>query len=130
MPHHDGSPQAMHIQQQQQQQQHNDAGTNHRDASGHEQSPEAAEQQQQQQPVKRRGRPLGSKNKATLAKAGTAGPLMTHVMHVQQGEVRLCVYRSMCYRRGASVCVPQHVGQLLDELLVPRQCEQQGQHKL
>jgi hypothetical protein len=62
-----------------------DAEAHHQETPQHEQSQQHTEQQQQ--PAKRRGRPLGSKNKATLAKAGTAGPLMTHVMQVQQGQV-------------------------------------------
>lgn len=51
------------------------------------QDPEQQQQQQYDKPAKRRGRPPGAKNKDTLAKAGTAGPLLTFVLHIEPGEV-------------------------------------------
>jgi hypothetical protein len=78
-------------QQEQQQQPHQkeDGGPPQQQQQHDDSSPQQQEQQQQTQtPAKRRGRPPGVKNKATLAKAGTAGPLLAFVLEVQPGEVR------------------------------------------
>lgn len=64
----------------------------HVQQQGDQQQPQQQQQQQELQrqdtPSKRRGRPPGAKNKSTLAKAGTAGPLLSFVLQVQTGEVR------------------------------------------
>lgn len=85
------------LNQQQQHSQQNGQQQEQQQQQGDEQQQQQQQPQQQQDlPVKRRGRPLGSKNKTTLAKEGTAGPLMTFVLHVQPGEVsRICVGKKL-----------------------------------
>jgi hypothetical protein len=87
-----------HVQQQQQQQQqpglqlmeeeHSTSAQDQKHQPGEPQQQQQEEQlQRQDTPNKRRGRPPGSKNKATLAKAGTAGPLVTFILQVPAGQV-------------------------------------------